>query len=43
MVAEGVELTLEPSRAGLSPEQVREFFRGVTQVYEQLNESEDKA
>ena len=42
VVADGVELTLEPGRAGLSPEQVRAFFRGVTQVYEQLHESEEK-
>ncbi len=42
MVADGVEVTLEPGRAGLSPEQVRAFFRGVTQVYEQLHESEEK-
>lgn len=42
VVAEGVEITLEPSRAGLSPEQVRAFFRGVTQVYAQLHESEEK-
>ncbi len=42
VVADGVEVTLEPGRAGLSPEQVRAFFRGVTQVYEQLNESEEK-
>lgn len=41
VVADGVEVTLEPSRAGLSPEQVRAFFRGVTRVYRQLHESED--
>jgi DNA-binding transcriptional MerR regulator len=40
VVADGVEITLEPGRAGLSPEQVRAFFRGVTQVYQQLLESE---
>ena len=42
VVADGVEITLEPGRAGLSPEQVRAFFRGVTQLYEQLNQSERK-
>jgi DNA-binding transcriptional MerR regulator len=36
VVADGVEITLEPGRAGLNPEQVRAFFRGVLQVYEQL-------
>ena len=38
VVADGVELTVEPSRAGLSPEQVRAFFRMVTEAYEQLHE-----
>lgn len=42
VVADGVELTLEPGRAGLTPEQVRAFFRGVTKLYEQLHESEEK-
>ena len=41
VVADGIEVTLEPGRAGLSPEQVRAFFRGVTRVYEQLHESEE--
>ena len=39
VVAEGVEVNLEPSRAGLSPEQVRAFFRGVTRLYQQVQES----
>ena len=42
VVAEGVEVNLEPGRAGLSPEQVRAFFRGVTRLYQQVQESEDK-
>lgn len=42
VVADGVELTLEPGRAGLTPEQVRAFFRAVTQVYAQVKESEEK-
>lgn len=42
VVADGIELTLEPGRAGLSPEQVRAFFRAVTQAYEQLKDSEEK-
>jgi DNA-binding transcriptional MerR regulator len=41
VVADGVEVTLEPGRAGLKPEQVRAFFRGVTRLYEQLQESEE--
>ena len=41
VVADGVEVTLEPGRAGLSPEQVRAFFRGVTRLYEQLHEKKE--
>ena len=43
VVAEGVEVNLEPGRAGLSPEQVRAFFRGVTRLYQQVQESEDQS
>ena len=42
VVADGVELTLEPGRAGMTPEQVRAFFRAVTQAYAQIHESEEK-
>jgi len=42
VVADGVELTLESGRAGLTPEQVRAFFRAVTQAYAQIHESEEK-
>lgn len=42
VVADGVELTMEPGRAGLSPEQVRAFFREVVRVYEQLHDREEK-
>ncbi len=42
VVADGVEVILEPGRTGMSPEQVRAFFRGVTQVYEQLHKSEEQ-
>jgi DNA-binding transcriptional MerR regulator len=42
VVADGVEINLEPSRAGLTPEQVRAFFRGVSGLYEQLHESEEE-
>jgi DNA-binding transcriptional MerR regulator len=42
VVADGVELTLEPGRAGLRPEQVRAFFRAVTRAYAQIHESEEK-
>lgn len=33
LVADGVELVIEPGRAGLSPEQVRRLVAGVMQVY----------
>lgn len=33
VVADGIELVIEPTRAGLSPEQVREFIKGVMTVF----------
>lgn len=41
VIADGVELTLEPGRAGLTPEQVRAFFRAVTHAYAQIKDSEE--
>lgn len=38
VAADGLEVMLEPSRAGLSPEQVRSLFRGVTTLYEQIRQ-----
>ena len=35
-VAEGIELVIEPTRAGLSPVQLRSFVRSVLQAYEAL-------
>ena len=32
VVEDGVELTVEPGRAGLTPEQVRALFQGVTRL-----------
>jgi DNA-binding transcriptional MerR regulator len=43
VVVDGLEVTLEPGRAGLSPEQVRAFFRGVTELYEHLQQGNDDA
>ena len=40
MVSDGLEITLEPGRAGMSPEQVRAFFRGVTALHEQILEQD---
>lgn len=36
MVADGVEVVIEPGRAGLSPEQVRHFIQGVMTVFTQV-------
>lgn len=36
-VAEGIELVIEPGRAGLSPEQVRRFCREVMAAYAQIS------
>ena len=38
-VADGVELLIEPSRAGLTPEQVRAFSREVMRLYDAVTQS----
>jgi DNA-binding transcriptional MerR regulator len=38
VVTDGVELVLDPGRAGLSPEQVRAFFDGAMKLYSELTE-----
>jgi DNA-binding transcriptional MerR regulator len=38
LLADGLELHLEPSRAGLSPEQVRKLVREVTALYRRVRE-----
>lgn len=35
-LADGLEVQIEPGRAGLSPEQVRAFVRGLTELYRQV-------
>lgn len=40
-VTEGIELVIEPTRAGLSPEQLRSFVRSVLQAYETLQNNPD--
>jgi len=40
MVADGVDLVIEHGRAGLSPEQVREFVNGVMVVFAQVSGEE---
>ena len=37
MVADGVDVVIEPGRAGLSPEQVRQFIKGVMAVFAQVS------
>lgn len=38
VVSDGLEITLEPGRAGMSPEQVRAFFRGVLALHGEILE-----
>jgi DNA-binding transcriptional MerR regulator len=40
-VADGLEMVIEPSRAGLTPEQVREFARGVMALYASITTAGD--
>ena len=43
VLADGVELTIEPGRAGLSPEQVRQLFRSAMALYEEIRKENDNA
>lgn len=40
VVADGVELVIEPARAGLRPEQVRALFKAVLAAYAEINKKE---
>jgi len=42
-VSDGVEISLEPGRACLSPEQVRAFTRGVMALFESVKSSSNHA
>ena len=42
IVADGVELTIEPGRANLSPEQLRSFARGVMALYQQTTQIDNE-
>ena len=42
VIADGLELTVEPGRAGLSPEQLREFFREITSTYRRIRSQEPR-
>lgn len=38
-ISDGVEISIEPGRAGLSPEQLRAFTRGVMALFESVKSS----
>ena len=40
-VSDGVELHIEPKRAGLNPDQVRTLFREITNFYRNMKKQED--
>lgn len=40
-VSDGVELHIEPKRAGLSPDQVRTLFRKITNYYNNMKKQGD--
>ena len=42
VVTDGVEVNIEPGRAGLSPEQVRVFFQQVTKIFKQIQENKEE-
>lgn len=42
-IDDGVELVIEPSRAGLTPEQVRALSRAVMQLYDEIAGTTDAA
>ena len=40
-VTDGLEVVIEPSRAGLTPEQVREFVKGVMALYAAITSAKE--
>lgn len=42
VVADGLEINLEPNRAGLSPEQSRAFFREISALYRRITEPQEE-
>lgn len=42
VLADGVELSVNPERANLTPEQVRQFFADVTSVFDQIQQLEQQ-
>ncbi len=43
LVADGVEVVIEPGRAGLSPQQARRFIQGVMAAYQQITQEAEPA
>lgn len=43
VVADGVEVVIEPGRAGLKPEEVRALFRAVLDAYAKITNKEKQA
>jgi DNA-binding transcriptional MerR regulator len=41
-VADGIELVLDPTRAGLSPEEARDLFAGVMALYQRIKQGGEK-
>jgi DNA-binding transcriptional MerR regulator len=41
VVADGLEMHIEPGQAGLTPEQVRELFRRVMAIYQDIKKDND--
>ncbi len=42
VVTDGLEITLEPGRAGMTPEQVRAFYRGVMALHQAIKHQNNK-
>jgi DNA-binding transcriptional MerR regulator len=42
VVADGVEVLMDPTRASLTPEQVRAFFRTVAAAYQQIQDGKEE-
>ena len=40
VVADGIEITLEPGRAGLTAEQARAFFKGVLALHQNITQKD---
>ena len=41
LIADGIEVVIDPGRAGLSPEQLRRFVKGMMQAYADATDAAD--